>query len=65
MVKINKEDAFRDRKVIMRWVEELVANALENTVDRNEAIDEIFQIDDYVCRVLGLDPNDIPHWLDD
>jgi hypothetical protein len=65
MVKINKEDAFRDRKVIMRWVEELVANALENTVDRNKAVDEIFQIDDYVCRAFGLDPNDIPHWLDD
>jgi len=65
MVKISKEDAYIDRKVLMRWIDELTLQSLDQTIDRDKAVDELHQINDYICNMLGLDPNDIPFWGDD
>ena len=68
MVKINKEDALVYRNTVMRMVQEHSSNQhygkLYTLPELREAAKSMQGIDDYLCRVLGLDPETVENWYD-
>ncbi len=58
MVEIDKEDALIIRETIMSKVIHGMVLARESTTSTEELDEHIDVINDYLCRALGLNPED-------
>lgn len=64
MVEVDKEQALAERNVLMWRVSTLVADVHMRNITIDEAEAAVAEIDDFLSRALGLDPEKIEHWLD-
>jgi chorismate mutase len=64
MVKIDEEQALAERNTLMWRISKLVADAHMQNITIDEAEEAVTEIDDFLSRTLGLDPEKIEHWLD-
>lgn len=65
MVKINKEDALICRNILMNRIANLAVESHMQEITIDDMDVEVKEIDDFLSRTLGLDPEKIKHWLDD
>jgi len=65
MVKINKEDALICRNILMNRIANLAVESHMQEITIDDMDVEVKEIDDFLSRTLGLDPEKIEHWLDD